>query len=103
MRLKANLYRIDHYLVFAGDPATAWTLTLVAASAIAIAYFLAAQLGLTMLTKPSDARVGRRRRYLNYFGSPRRCRGRGGRIARHHCGQPAERSKSGNLHPQRHL
>ena len=57
MRLNANLYRIDRYLVFAGDPAAAWTLSLVAASAIAIAYFLAAQLGLTLLAKPSDVAV----------------------------------------------
>jgi hypothetical protein len=35
LRLNADLYRIDRYLVFAGDPAAAWTLTLVAASAIA--------------------------------------------------------------------
>jgi hypothetical protein len=57
MRLNANLYRIDRYRVFAADAATAWTSTLIAASAVAIAYFSAAHLGLTILAKPSDVAV----------------------------------------------
>jgi integral membrane sensor domain MASE1 len=49
--------KCDRYLVPATGTARTWFATLVATFAIALAYFLAAQLGLTFLTKPSDVAV----------------------------------------------
>jgi integral membrane sensor domain MASE1 len=53
----ANSVNFDRYLVPATGKATKWIATLGAALAIALAYFLAARLGLSLLAQPSDVAV----------------------------------------------
>src|SRR5262245_23298632 len=52
-----TFHRIDNYLVPATGLANAWIATLGGAFAIAFVYFLAAQVGLAFLAKPSDVAV----------------------------------------------
>jgi PAS domain S-box-containing protein len=53
----AHFVEFDRYLVPATGTAGRWVATLGAACAIALAYILAAQLGLSLLAKPSDVAV----------------------------------------------
>ena len=53
----AHFVEFDRYLIPATGRAGRWIATLGAACAIALAYFLAAQLGLSLLAKPSDVAV----------------------------------------------
>ena len=55
--LLAAFHRVDRYLVPATTAAKRWIATLVATLVIALAYFLAAQVGLAFLAKPSDVAV----------------------------------------------
>ena len=108
LRVSTNLYRIDRYLVFAADPATAWTLTLVAASAVAIAYFFTAYLGLALLAKPSGVAVfwpasGLAAGILVALGRRAGVAVAVGVLLGTIAANLSERSTSGNLHPQRHL
>ena len=57
MRVIGTLHRVDRYLVPPTGAANAWIATLAAALVIALAYFLAAQLGLALLARPSDVAV----------------------------------------------
>ena len=53
----AHSVKFDRYLVAATGTASRWIATLGAACAIALGYFLAAQVGLSLLAKPSDVAV----------------------------------------------
>jgi PAS domain S-box-containing protein len=55
--LKGTLQRFDTYLVPATGIANAWIATLGAAFAVALVYFLAAQVGLAFLAMPSEVAV----------------------------------------------
>jgi PAS domain S-box-containing protein len=55
--LTGTFHRFDTYLVPATGPANAWIATLGGAFAIALVYFLAAQVGLAFLAKPSEVAV----------------------------------------------
>ena len=52
----ANSVKIDRYLVTATGKASTW-MTIGAAVAIALVYFLAARLGLSLLAQPADVAV----------------------------------------------
>ena len=57
LRVRRLLDRLNHYLVPAAGPANAWITTLAAICAIALVYFLAAQVGLALLAKPTGVSV----------------------------------------------
>ena len=57
VRVLAHSVKFDRYLVSASIGAGRWIATLGAACAVALAYFFAAQLGLSLLAKPSDGAV----------------------------------------------
>ena len=57
MKAAGSTYGIVGYLLSSVTEAKGWLSTLVAASAVAVGYFLAARLGLALISTPSDVAV----------------------------------------------
>jgi integral membrane sensor domain MASE1 len=57
LKAAASTHGIVRYLLSSVTKAKGWICALVAASAVAVVYFLAARLGLTLLSTPSDVAV----------------------------------------------
>jgi integral membrane sensor domain MASE1 len=57
LRVGGRIQHLERYLVLSASTVRAWIATLGAAGGIAIAYFLVARLGLTLLSAPSDVAV----------------------------------------------
>src|SRR5262245_32827403 len=57
LKAAASTHGIVRYLLSSVTEAMGWISTLVAASAVAVVYFLAARLGLALLATPSDVAI----------------------------------------------